>query len=297
MVRALLALALTLPLPALAQGSLAGPPRKLAGTCGAANWVCVAECIDRRCADQCLAHGCEEALDQLALCTRRAGCRPDDEACAERTCGRQCRRAFEPAPRAPVPEKKDPCQGQRFGPVPEELVGDWTVQAASIPADAERAAKQTDAVPRADYERRLRITPDGCFVFHTGVEDATLGRGNALDVRLWGALRVDGGGKRVRFDTQDGQAVGPVCGEPRVVELRNQRFVRPSFAWSVDQGALTLEAQTPDKQTYQLERSEQQVPEEAPPPSPAPTQKPTKKGHTPAPSAPNAPTLPSDTPR
>ena len=59
-------------------------PRTVAGVCGATNWVCVAECIDAECVDKCLREDCEKALDRLKVCTRKAGCAPDDTECVAR---------------------------------------------------------------------------------------------------------------------------------------------------------------------------------------------------------------------
>ena len=96
----------------------AGPaskPRTLAGRCGAANWVCVSQCIDITCVEKCLAEGCEEALVSLARCAQRSGCGPDDSACVARVCGKQCERTFEPAPPSPVKETPDPCADPSVG--------------------------------------------------------------------------------------------------------------------------------------------------------------------------------------
>ncbi len=241
-------------------------PRTLAGRCGAANWACVSQCIDIACVDTCLAKGCEEALVALARCAQRSGCGPDDSACVARVCGKQCERTFEPAPPSPVKESTDPCAeaSVEAGEVPKKAVGRWSLEAASLrPEEKARIAEggTSDAKPRADYERVLEVTPQGCFVLRTRLEDATLGRGNELEVRRWGSFVVNEKEKTVELRTKSGQAVGPVCGKPRVISLEKQKFEQRSYKLDLEGDTLTLTAETPSKQTFQFSR---QKPEEAP---------------------------------
>ncbi|WP_239470061.1 hypothetical protein [Archangium violaceum] len=260
-----------LSLPAGAQSPEGGQPaaskpRTLAGRCGSANWVCVSRCIDVTCVDRCLAKGCEEALKSLEQCAEKSGCGPDDSACVARACESQCGRTFEPAPPSPEKEATDPCADASVGSgkVPEEVVGRWTLEAASLrPSERARVIggeSAEDVNPRPDYERWLEVTPQGCFVLSTKLEDATLGKGNELQVRSWGAFQVDEKKDTLDLKTKAGQAVGTVCGKPRVIGLSKQRFGpgRP-YKYDVEGDTLTLTAQTPSKQTFQFRR---QKPEE-----------------------------------
>ncbi|WP_246137626.1 hypothetical protein [Myxococcus llanfairpwllgwyngyllgogerychwyrndrobwllllantysiliogogogochensis] len=247
---------------ALAQGA-SERPRTVAGVCGSANWVCVAECIEPECVDRCLREGCEQALDRLKSCTLKAGCAEDDTQCAARTCGPTCQRAFEPAPPSPEKELKDPCQGQTGSTktVPGKLVGEWRLTAASLPEITDGGFTRIEPQPRADYARTLRITPEGCFVLRTALKDATLGQGNALVVRAWGMVEVLGE-HHVKLLARDGQAVGPVCGAKRVIPLARSKvkFRGGSYRWDFEQGALTLTLDDATKQTFQFEREEAVAP-------------------------------------
>nr|WP_323379151.1 hypothetical protein [Pyxidicoccus xibeiensis] len=251
-----LGLTLSAALPAAAQSS--ERPRTVAGVCGATNWVCVAECIDAACVDKCLREDCEKALDRLKACTRKAGCAPEDTQCSARTCGQTCQRSFEPAPPSPEKEKMEPCQGlpESAAKPPEELVGLWTLAAASLPEEVDGGPERIEAEPRADYERTLQISPNGCFVMRTTLEDATLGQGNGLVVRAWGLVEVTGK-DRLTLRTKDGQAVGPVCGDKRVIPLSRKKlkFRGGAYRWDVEDGALTLMVDDATKQTFQFDRS------------------------------------------
>jgi len=254
----------------------ASRPRALAGRCGAANWVCVSQCIDITCVERCLAKGCEEALVALARCAQKSGCGPDDSACVARTCGKQCERTFEPAPPSPVKETPDPCAeaSVEAGKVPRKMVGRWSLEAASLrPEEKARVVEGTgaadagvtadggvvavaDAMPRADYERWLEVTPTGCFVLRSRLEDATLGRGNELEVRRWGTLVVNEKEDTVELRTVSGQAVGPVCGKPRVISLSKGKFENRTYSYEVTKDTLTLTAETPSVQTFQFRRQQ-----------------------------------------
>lgn len=232
-------------------------PRTMAGVCGATNWACVAECIDAECVDRCLRQDCEKALARLKLCTEKAGCAPDDTQCASRTCGKTCQRSFEPAPPSPEKEKADPCQGLPASAMklPEELVGTWTLSAASLPEELDGGPERLEAQPRADYERSLQVTPGGCFILRTSLEEATLGRGNELVVRAWGTVELSGK-DRVTLRTKDGQAVGPVCGDKRVIPLTRKKlkFRGGTYRWDIEKEVLTLMVDDASKQTFQFDR-------------------------------------------
>lgn len=255
--RALLVLSLSLSLSAAAQPS-SERPRTVAGVCGATNWACVAECIDAECVDKCLREDCEKALDRLKVCTQKAGCAPDDTQCSARTCGRTCQRSFEPAPPSPEQERVDPCQGLPAPAArpPEELVGLWTLSAASLPKVEEGGPDRLEVQPRADYARTLRVTPEGCFVLRTALEEATLGQGNKLVVRAWGTVELSGK-DRLMLRTRDGQAVGPVCGDKRVIPLNRKKlkFRGGTYLWDVERETLTLTVDDATKQTFQFERT------------------------------------------
>jgi hypothetical protein len=242
-------------------------PRTLAGRCGSANWVCVARCIDVSCVEQCLAEGCEQALEALERCASQSGCGSEDSACVARVCGKQCNRTFEPAPPSPVKETPDPCAeaSVEAGAVPEEVVGRWTLEAASVkPEERDRLVikeEGEDVKPRADYDRMLEVMPGGCFILRTKLEDATLGKGNVLEIRAWGAFQVDEKDDTVALETKSGQAVGTVCGKPRVISLAKGRFEpRPPYAYDVEGDMLTLTAKDASRQTFQFRR---QKPEQA----------------------------------
>lgn len=238
--------------PAAAQAP-ARKPRTLAGVCGATNWACVAECIDVTCVDQCFQQGCDAALGRLKQCARQSGCGPDDSTCVAQKCGATCQRTFEPAPPSPEKENTDPCASVSGGPVPEHVVGTWELSAASLkPGEFLRQA-DGQPNPRPDFERILEVRPNGCFTLQTHLEDSTLGRGNALRVRAWGTFEVTEK-KTVVLRIRDGQAVGPVCGKPRVISLSKGRFQNPPYDFEVEKDTLTLTAETPSKQTFQFER-------------------------------------------
>ncbi|MFL5355866.1 hypothetical protein [Archangium sp.] len=237
--------------------------------------MCVSQCIDVTCVDRCLAEGCEEALKALEQCAAKSGCGPDDSSCVARVCGKQCGRTFEPAPRSPEKEAAEPCADASVGSgkVPEKVVGRWTLEAASIrPEERPRIASEegTDVKPRPDFKQALVVTPGGCFLLRTKLEDATLGRGNALEIRSWGAFQVDEKKKTVELRTKTGQAVGPVCGKPRVMGLSKGKFEKPVYKYLVERDTLTLTAQNPSKQTFQFRR---QTPEQQSQPEQPETQK------------------------
>jgi hypothetical protein len=241
--------------------SAARKSRTLGGRCGSANWVCVARCIDVSCVERCLAEGCEQALEALERCASQSGCGMDDSACVARVCGRQCNRTFEPAPPSPVREVLAPCaeSSAGAGAVPEEVVGRWSLEAASLQTEpaARSEGQLVDPTPRADYERSLEVTPGGCFLLRTKLEDATLGRGNVLEIRSWGSFQVDEKAHTVEVRTKSGQAVGTVCGKPRVISLSKGRFEPlPPYAYDVEGDTLTLTAKDPSKQTFQFRRQE-----------------------------------------
>jgi hypothetical protein len=200
--------------------------------------------------------GCEAALARLRTCTEKAGCAPDDAACAARTCGRTCQRAFEPAPPSPEKEKPQPCESltvEGGGKVPEKLVGRWELSAATLKPEPEDEPARLDPQPRPDYARILEVTPAGCFLMRTKLEDATLGRGSALEVRSWGtfSLKED---DRVVVQTRDGQAVGQVCDKPRVIGLSKGRFQPSRYTYTVEGDTLTLVVDDASKRTFQFQR-------------------------------------------
>ena len=251
---------------AAAQAS-SGKPRAIAGVCGTANWVCVAECIDAGCVDNCLRQGCETALERLQRCTTNAGCAPDDTTCSARTCGKTCQKAFEPAPPSPEKEKAEPCAGftpEGAAKLPKGVVGKWVLSAATLQPEPKGTPGRLNPQPRADYERSLEVTPEGCFLLRTTLEDATLGRGNSLEVRAWGSFVVEGEDK-VKLSPKDGQAVGPVCGKPRVIGLSKGKFLGPRYKVAVEkiegEDTLTLTGDDKHQRTFQFQRAK---PEEAP---------------------------------
>lgn len=249
---------------AAAQAS-ANKPRSIAGVCGTANWVCVAECIDPACVDNCLREGCEGALKRLQRCTSKAGCAPDDTTCSARACGGTCRKAFEPAPPSPEKEKPTPCTGftpEGGGKLPKGVAGRWVLSAASLMPEPKGPGK-LDPEPRADYDRSLVVTPEGCFLMRTALDDATLGKGNSLEVRAWGTFAVTGDDK-VTLLPKDGQAVGPVCGKPRVIALSKGKFLGPRYKLEVEGDTLTLVSDDKAQRTFQFMRAK---PEEAPAPA------------------------------
>jgi hypothetical protein len=251
--------------PAAAQAPSA-KPRAIAGVCGTANWVCVAECVDAGCVDNCLRQGCEQALARLQACTTKAGCAPDDTTCSARTCGRTCQRAFEPAPPSPEKEKPTPCAGftpEGGGPLPKGVAGKWELSAASLTPQPADTKDRLNPEPRADYERSLEVTPEGCFLMRTALKDATLGQGSSLEVRAWGTFAMTGEDK-VTLLPKDGQAVGPVCGKPRVIGLSKGKFLGPRYKLELEDDTLTLIAEDKAQRTYQFQRVK---PEQAPAPA------------------------------
>jgi hypothetical protein len=248
-------LTLGLALTAAAQTAASKPRTLTGGVCGTTNWVCVAECIDSACVDHCMREGCEQALARLRACTQKAGCAPDDTTCSARMCGGTCQLAFEPAPRSPEKEKPQPCQGFKVqgGPAPAKVVGRWELSAATLTAEPKEEPASLDPKPRSDYARTLEVTPEGCFRMSTKLEDATLGQGNGLEVRSWGTFSVAGDDK-VTLLPKDGQAVGKVCGKPRIFGLSKGKFQGPRYTFSVEKDTLTLVAEDPSKRTFQFQR-------------------------------------------
>jgi hypothetical protein len=242
---------------ALAQASARKPRTLGGGVCGTTNWVCVAECIDSSCMEQCLRKGCEEALNRLRVCTARAGCAPDDTTCSARACGATCQRAFEPAPRSPEKEKPQPCEGftvEGPGSLPKELVGRWELSAATLKPEPEGTPDRLNPTPRPDYVRTLEVTPSGCFLLGTKLEDATLGQGNSLEVRSWGTFAVTD--DKVVLKPKDGQAVGKVCGAPRVIGLSKGKFLGPRYSFILEEDTLTLVMDDASQRTFQFQRAE-----------------------------------------
>jgi hypothetical protein len=238
----------------------AGTPRSVAGRCGSANWVCVSQCIDVTCVDRCLAEGCEGALDRLAQCAEKSGCGADDSDCVARSCGTQCTRSFEPAPPSAEQEQEDPCQDGSVPAtkVPKKLVGRWSLEGASVrPEELPQVANDKDernVKPRPDFKRGLVVTDKGCFLLSTRLESATLGKGNDLVVRSWGTVAVDEKKDTLELRTQDGQAVGTVCGKPRVIPLSKGKFQRPTYTYEVDKETFGLTARTESKQSFVFRR-------------------------------------------
>ncbi|MGZ3457737.1 MAG: hypothetical protein ACXU86_04445, partial [Archangium sp.] len=160
---------------------------------------------------------------------------------------------------SPQKETPDPCVDASVGAgaVPKDVVGRWSLEAASIrPEERPRIAAHegTDVKPRPDYERELVVTPGGCFLLRTKLEAATLGRGNGLEVRSWGAFQLDEKKHTAELGTKSGQAVGTVCGKPRVTLLSKGWLQQPPYKYDVEGDTLTLTAETPSKQTFQFRR-------------------------------------------
>lgn len=244
---------LSLPLALVAAEPVATPSK--AGACAQANWVCVSECIDRRCANKCLEGSCANPLAALKQCTVAAACPGDDPECARERCGGKCTAAFGHAEESQQRENTDPCASVQGGPAPKELVGGWNLRAASIEPIEKRPGADPAPQPRADYEQVLEVKPNGCFVLSGKLEDETLGQGNHLVVRGWGRVTVEGKKKKVlRLETLSGQVVGTVCSRDRVIDLAGGKFRGPKYEYSVEADVLTLITQDADQQTFQFER-------------------------------------------
>ncbi|KFE60138.1 hypothetical protein [Hyalangium minutum] len=230
--------------------------------CGTTNWVCVSECIDSSCMDQCLREGCEQALGRLRACTEKAGCAEDDSECSARLCGGTCQRAFEPAPKSPEKEKREPCEGfSTDGPPPKKVVGRWELVAATLKPEPPGAPARLNPDPRPDYVRTLEVTPSGCFILRTKLEDSAVGQGNFLEVRSWGSFAV--AKDKVVLKPKDGQAVGKVCGVDRVIGLSKGKFLGPRYSFSVEQDMLTLVVDDASKSTFQFQRTQARDTQEA----------------------------------
>src|SRR5512140_465827 len=147
------------------------------GACARASWNCVAQCIDRRCADECLRGACEEQLSKLRQCPASQGCDAGDGACGASRCEDQCTAAFGVQAAAPPLEPEDPGAGVRGGGVPRELVGTWELRAASV-EPFQRPGADPAPQPRPDYAKTLRIAPSGCYVVAFVLGAPTLGEGN-----------------------------------------------------------------------------------------------------------------------
>jgi hypothetical protein len=97
----------------------------------------------------------------------------------------------------------------------------------------------------------------------TQLKDATLGQGNALEVRSWGTFTMAGDDKVILL-TKDGQAVGQVCGKPRLFGLSKGKFQEPRYTFTVEKDTLTFVADDSSKRTYQFQRAAGEG-EQAPP--------------------------------
>ena len=135
-------------------------------------------------------------------------------------------------------------------------MGRWVLQAASLPprSDDERAA--ADPEVRADFDLTLEVTPAGCLVLRTPLDDATLGRGNSLEVRAWGVFDTAKKKDQVQLVGRGGQAVGAVCGDRRVIPLNHERFNVTSYKLQMEDGLLILTGVTDAKQVFQFEKQE-----------------------------------------
>jgi hypothetical protein len=100
------------------------------------------------------------------------------------------------------------------------------------------------------------VTPSGCFVLRTPLDDATLGRGNSLEVRAWGVFDTKSKEDQVRLLGRGGQAVGAVCGERRVIPLNHQKFNVTSYKLQLEDGLLILTGLSDAKQLFQFEKQE-----------------------------------------
>ena len=147
------------------------------------------------------------------------------------------------------------------GTPPKEVVGRWELSAATLKPDPPGAPARLTPEPRPDYVRTLEVTPSGCFILRTMMEEATLGQGNFLEVRSWGAFAVTK--DRVVLKPKDGQAVGKVCGAPRVVALAKGKFLGPRYIFTVEKDTLTLVADDPSKRTFQFQRTQAKDTQEA----------------------------------
>lgn len=136
------------------------------------------------------------------------------------------------------------------------------LSAATLQPEPKGTPGRLNPQPRPDYERSLEVTPEGCFLLRTSLEDATLGRGSSLEVRAWGTFAMQGEDK-VTLLPRDGQAVGPVCGKPRVIGLSKGKFLGPRYKVVVEEDLLTLIVDDQNQRTFQFERAK---PEEAPAP-------------------------------
>lgn len=228
------------------------------GICETTDWACVSECISEECADECLRKRCQRVLDALIICSRRTGCGPAeaDASCIERNCDRLCEAAFgEPTKEQPK-EAFDPCPTLKAPPVdvPDNLVGEWELSAASLepPKDAGVKTEPEDREPRGDYARFLRITDRGCFVLTTPLQDESLGEGNRVTVRAWGTIQVDR--RRIRFLTTDAHARGQACKVGVARELSEAKFVQPRFDWKIEADVLSLTGRDPQKTSFQFEK-------------------------------------------
>ena len=123
--------------------------------------------------------------------------------------------------------------------MPEKLVGRWELAAATLTAAPKDNPARLEPKPRSDYARTLEVTPQGCFTMSTALQEATLGRSNSLEVRAWGSV-VPGEKDLVTLGIQDGQAIGHVCGKPRIFGLSKGKFQKPRYHFSVEDDALTL---------------------------------------------------------
>ncbi|HYH95523.1 MAG TPA: hypothetical protein VD972_06100, partial [Hyalangium sp.] len=61
---------------------------------------------------------------------------------------------------------------------------------------------------------------------------------------------------KVVLKPKDGQAVGKVCGAPRVIGLSKGKFLGPRYSFSVEEDTLTLVVDDASQRTFQFQRAE-----------------------------------------
>ena len=133
-------------------------------------------------------------------------------------------------------------------------MGTWALSAASLPDEKHGGPERIEAQPRPDYGRTLQVTPGGCFLLRTKLEDATLGRGNQLEVRAWGTFEVNGR-TGWRCGRRTGRRWGRCAASQRVIPLSKGKFQRRPYRYDIEEGdTLTLTVRDATKQTFQFER-------------------------------------------
>lgn len=247
----------------------ATPSRSSEPACKAVDWLCVAECADQQCVDGCLGKGCNAAAHKYMACTH-AACPDDDAGCtgAAAGCGDYCQAAFgSSSPLVGPSSQQWSCRankGEKVSSLPEDALGVWLLDGASIPAEENSPDDDKPPMPRADFRRRLNLLADDCFAMESLVEEPTLGAENQITVRLLGHLKYQGG--KLTLTPEAREARTQLCGQSGTRPLAPRAMTVKTYRFELEGDELTLTDTGADRQTLHYRRAGTTPKGTAPPP-------------------------------